>query len=52
MINYLLGGLLILIAVLIIKKIISDIKKGKSSCGLNCPHCNLDCSFNEKIKKT
>ena len=32
---------LVLIVALIVRKLIKDKKKGKSSCGCNCAHCAM-----------
>ena len=35
----LISAVLLLVVVLIIRKLVKDKKKGKSSCGCNCAHC-------------
>ncbi len=35
------GGILLIILILIIRSMINDKKKGKSSCGCNCAHCAM-----------
>lgn len=37
----LISAVLLLVVVLIIRKLVKDKKKGKSSCGCNCAHCAM-----------
>lgn len=44
----LISAVLLLIVVLIIRKLVKDKKKGKSSCGCNCAHCAMSGSCHQK----
>ena len=44
----LISAVLLLVAVLIIRKLVKDKKKGKSSCGCNCAHCAMSGSCHQK----
>ena len=44
----LISDVLLLIVVLIIRKLVKDKKKGKSSCGCNCAHCAMSGSCHQK----
>ncbi len=43
--TYTIIGCIVIIAivVLIIRKLITDKKRGKSTCGCDCSHCSADC---------
>lgn len=44
----LISAVLLLVVVLIIRKLVKDKKKGKSSCGCNCAHCTMSGSCHQK----
>lgn len=44
----LISAVLLLVVVLIIRKLVKDKKKGKSSCGCNCAHCAMSGSCHQK----
>lgn len=44
----LISAVLLLVVVLIIRKLVKDKKKGKSSCGCNCTHCAMSGSCHQK----
>ena len=44
----LIWAVLLLVVVLIIRKLVKDKKKGKSSCGCNCAHCAMSGSCHQK----
>ena len=48
----LISAVLLLVVVLIIRKLVKDKKKGKSSCGCNCARCAMSGSSTRSIKAT
>ena len=44
----LISAVLLLVVVLIIRKLVKDKKKGKSSCGCNCAHCAMSGSCHKQ----
>ena len=44
----LISAVLLLVVVLIIRKLVKDKKKGKSSCGCNCAHCAMSGSCHKE----
>lgn len=44
----LISAVLLLVVVLIIRKLVKDKKKGKSSCGCNCANCAMSGSCHQK----
>ena len=46
----LISAVLLLVVVLIIRKLVKDKKKGKSSCGCNCAHCAMSGSCHQKYQ--
>lgn len=44
----LISAVLLLVVVLIIRKLVKDKKKGKSSCDCNCAHCAMSGSCHQK----
>ena len=44
----LISAVLLLVVILIIRKLVKDQKKGKSSCGCNCAHCAMSGSCHQK----
>ena len=47
----LISAVLLLVVVLIIRKLVKDKKKGKSSCGCNCAHCAMSGSCHGAAEK-
>ena len=44
----LISAVLLLVVILIIRKLVKDKKKGKSSCGCTCAHCAMSGSCHQK----
>lgn len=43
-------AILVLVVALIVRKLVADKKKGKSSCGCNCAHCAMAGSCHKSAK--
>lgn len=51
MINWILGGLIVIAVMFFVIRFIHKLAKGESTCSSGCGGCSMDCSSKESLEK-